>query len=572
MRHSFPRFLLSLLAITAGIMVCAQSLTVGGYKAVHDLRTGVWLCSVPREVFGTDWSTTVATDSLWTVLTVDNIEVADSGQVVFQAVDGGKNYPFTAMDGEDSVSGHITFTWLPVLELNGTFGYEYMPGTVSLNVPDSASSKADMLAKLKWRGGITNVDGKHKRNYHIKFVDENGEKKNRRLLGMRKDNHWKLDAGQMDPLRVRNRVCADLWLDMSRKPWHYELDSTVVNGSHGEMTEVFLNGEYYGIYGLIEPVDRKQLGLVKYDTLTHEFRGQQWVSKHKYPTYTFPVYNNYSDTWNGNEVNYPEVEDVFPTDWSTLYNAFEFARRIDAVDDWQTLTDSVAYYFDMPVMEDYFIFIVAMQALDNEVKNIYYSCYDKTLGGPRLTMTPWDLDISVGAKIITGLEVSPERPLNWIMHLAMGDSFGSSTLYRKEIINRYWQLRGSWLSTESLVNRFTQAIDDLVQCGAVSREEARWSGDSDLGGKTLDMRAELNYVTNWIERRMKYLDENVFVRNILRGDVNDDGVVNTLDLVTLIGHLLNGSSINELNTDVNGDGSIAISDVVALIELLMVNN
>jgi hypothetical protein len=157
-------------------MVCAKSLTVGGYKAVHDLRTGVWLCSVPREVFGTDWSTTVATDSLWTVLTIDNIEVADSGQVVFQAVEGGKNYPFTAMDGEDSVSGHITFTWLPVLELNGTFGYEYMPGTVSLNVPDSASSKADMLAKLKWRGGITNTDGKHKRNYHIKFVDENGEK------------------------------------------------------------------------------------------------------------------------------------------------------------------------------------------------------------------------------------------------------------------------------------------------------------------------------------------------------------------------------------------------------------
>ena len=173
-----------------------------------------------------------------------------------------------------------------------------------------------------------------------------------------------------------------------------------------------LNGEYYGIYSLIEPVDRKQLGLVKHDTVNNVFHGQQWVSKQWARTYVLPPYNNTSATWNSNEVNYPDMEDVSPTDWSTLYNAFDFVRRCDAVNNWQTLSDSLDYYFDTPVLEDYFILLATIQALDNETKNMYYSLYDKASGDKRLTVTAWDLDVSLGAMTLSGLtadKVKPER-------------------------------------------------------------------------------------------------------------------------------------------------------------------
>ena len=49
-------------------------------------------------------------------------------------------------------------------------------------------------------------------------------------------------------------------------------------------------------------------------------------------------------------------------------------RQCDAVDNYGQLTDSIAKYFDIPVMEDYYIFLITLQALDNETKNIYYSC------------------------------------------------------------------------------------------------------------------------------------------------------------------------------------------------------
>ena len=571
MAHLPSRFTLFLLAMITACATWAQSIFIDGHKAVHDINTDRWLCSVPREVFGTDWEATVTIDDSWSTFIIDGMAALTGDIVTFYGIEGGKEYAFSAIENDTTrIRGTLTFTWLPLLELNGEFGDEYNTGTVSLLTPDTASSKSDMLAKLKWRGGITNSPNKHKRNYHIKFIDENGEKKNRRLLGMRKDNHWKLDGGQMDLLRIRNRVCSDLWLDMARDPWHKALDSTVVNGSHGRITEMFLNGQYYGIYNLMEPLDRKQLGLVKHDTIAGVFHGQQWASKLKNPTYILPPYDNNSESWNGNSLNYPEMEDVSPTDWSTLYNAFEFARRMDAVDNWQTLADSIGYYFDVPVMQDYLIFIVALQALDNEVKNIYYSCYDKQLDPPLLVMTPWDLDICLGSQSIVGLDVSPERPVDWIMHLAMGDMFHFSPVHRPQIIERYWQLRQTWLSTESLLERFQNAVDELEQCGAAAREEQRWSQDSDLGGKVLDISQEMTYIANWITRRMAYLDENVFVRNIVLGDVDDDGFITINDVTTLINYLLTDKeTINEVNADVNEDGFINIGDVTELINLLL---
>ena len=574
MFQKVSRITVLLVTIATALSTWGQAFYLDGHKAVHDESNDVWLCSVPQELFGTDWTPVIEFDSTWVEMIIDSEHITSGGQAHFSEIEGSKNFPFVAFTSKNIIRGNITFTWLPVLELEGEFGNEYAQGLVSLNAPDTTESKESMLAKLKWRGGITNTGDKHKRNYHIKFLDENGEKKNRRLLGMRKDNHWKLDGGQIDMLRIRNRVATDLWLDMSRQPWHAKIDPTVINGARGKMTEVILNGQYHGIYNLMEPVDRKQLGLVKHDTINNVFHGQQWVAKFQEQTWQFPRYNNNSETWNGNEVSYPEFEDVSPTDWSTLYNAFEFVRKCDSVDDYGQLTDSIAKYYDIPVMEDYYIFLITLQALDNETKNIYYSCYDKAEGSTLLTLTPWDLDISLGAKSLSSLtddHVRPDRPVKWIMNVPLGDLFNHCIPYRKQIIKRYWELRQTWLDTETLVARFQTAVDELENCGAAAREEARWTRDSDIGGKELDISEEMHYVANWIRQRMAYLDENVFVAmEPQMGDVNDDGSIDIQDVTILIEHVLNGGGIiDEENADIDQGGSIDIDDVVSVIKIVL---
>lgn len=52
--------------------------------------------------------------------------------------------------------------------LRGTFSSEYQNGTVDFYSSQGATL-VSYEAKIKWRGGSTNTEGKHKRNYKIKF-------------------------------------------------------------------------------------------------------------------------------------------------------------------------------------------------------------------------------------------------------------------------------------------------------------------------------------------------------------------------------------------------------------------
>ena len=75
---------------------------------------------------------------------------------------------------------------LPIIKLSGDFGYEYQDGIVSIIYPDG-SSQDSLTARIKWRGGTTNADDKHKRNYKIKFTDDH------RFFGLRNDDSWILE-------------------------------------------------------------------------------------------------------------------------------------------------------------------------------------------------------------------------------------------------------------------------------------------------------------------------------------------------------------------------------------------
>ena len=555
------------------LFASAQVLNIGGHRAPIDNLNHIWLCSVPQATFGTDYEAQVNYAGELTDLAIEGVSVTDGENFVFEGVQGGKQYTVTAHMGDSLITGAITFTWLPIVELNGRFYNNYKEGTVTISEPDSSFAEP-MKAKLKWRGIATNIGTKHKRNYRIKFLAEDGTKMNRRFFGLRNDNCWILDAGQMDFLRVRNRVSTDLWLDMARKPWYADSIKNVHNGSRGQMVEVLLNGEYVGIYNMCEPIDRKQLKLERYEPKTQTFHGQIWMAYKWTQTVSMsqPVDRRPGTRdWDGIEVKYPDPDEINLVRWTAMEKAVRFAKRAD--DDRSLVLDSLGYFFDIPVMQDYYIFIAALQALDNESKNIYYACHDFQTNS-RLTMVPWDLDICLGQNFAPNINdpemVKPERDLGWIMHLPMvcmmDDDF-----YRAQVIARYKELRETYLNTDNLVNRYRTAIDELENCGAAAREESRWSRDTDLDKKKLDLSAEMDYVEDWIRRHMDYLDKYVFVdgSGFIRGDVNGDGEVNVADVNMLIDIVMGGVDNSDGRSDVNGDGEVTVADINEVINIIL---
>jgi len=129
---------------------------------------------------------------------------------------------------------------LPIIKLTGDFGYDYQDGIVSIIYPDG-SSQDSLTARIKWRGGSTNAEDRHKRNYKIKFMDDH------RFFGLRNDDNWILDAGQADVFRLRNLIATELWNDFATKPYYSNKEPEVLSGVRGKVVEVYLNDEYRGI-------------------------------------------------------------------------------------------------------------------------------------------------------------------------------------------------------------------------------------------------------------------------------------------------------------------------------------
>lgn len=391
---------------------------------------------------------------------------------------------------------------IPVLVLRGTFSSEYQNGTVDFYSSHGAIP-VSYEAKIKWRGGSTNTEGKHKRNYKIKF------KEKQQFFGLKADKNWILDAGQQDLFRLRNRIATELWNDFARKPYYTADGAEVFTGVRGRVVEVFLNDEYVGIYSLTETMDNKTLGLKK--SKKGFIHGQLWKTSGRGLSMMYntpPSFDNTSSTWDIFETKYPDIKDVNPTDYSPLWKAINFV--VNSSDD--EFKDSVAYYFDLPVVEDYYIYAQTLCAVDNIGKNMYWAIYDSK-ESPKITFAVWDLDLTVGSsylKVYDQKYTLPNHIIKGYFNLIKRLIATNAGNFNSQVRERYWSARKDVLSTDSLIARYKSYYQLLKKCGAAERETQRWSGDTDILEQKIDYDKEMEYIANWITRHMKVLDRQLF--------------------------------------------------------------
>lgn len=488
--------------------------TINGKHIIYDKQNDTYMACIPEDAFGKDYEAIILLDiaSDWSDLSIDGTQIAYS--YTFKQVEGNKLYSIHARKGNKEINTKITFTFLPLLVLQGSFGYDYAQGSMSLYSSD-ATEPTISLIKAKWRGDSTNTADKHKRNYKIKSINFKGKSQDISLLGMREDNNWILDAGQIDLFRLRNRIATEIWNDFATKPYYASKEPKTKSGVTGKVVEVILNNKYRGIYSLTEAMDRKELKLKKYDDKEQEFHGQLWkVSSWDKATFwdIDKDYDNTQETWHAFETKYPDIEDVNPTDYSPLYEAIDFV--VNSND--EAFKKEAGDYFDIPVLIDYQLFLETLKPVDNNGKNMYWGIYD-VAKSKKLTLAIWDLDASVGQDWHCSTPLHPDYVLP-NTDLGVKDVFNLyhrlSSLnvdnYNEKVASRYQELRKTYFSEENLISRYQGYYDMLVKSGAASREECKWSKDSDIGGYPLNFKSEIEYIKNWIINRLNYLDTNQF--------------------------------------------------------------
>ena len=361
----------------------------------------------------------------------------------------------------------------------------------TIQVDDHNGTVIVMHAGFKIRG--TSSQQYDKKSYRVElWADETGtEMADTTFLGMRSDDDWNLEAMWTQPLRLRDKVANELWMEMYQLPY-LENQPDALPGISMEYVDLYVNGSYVGVYALTERMDRKQLQLKKYNG---ELRGLLFKGNgNGAPTFeSLPDFDNTSDTWDNYEWVYPNESDTV-IDWTALYNLTNFV--MNAPDN--AFYSQYSLMFDVNNAIDYFLFINVLKAMDNMGRNLFVARYKKS---SEFLYLPWDLDAIWGLDT----EGQPMADATGLMSNGFYDklmddcrAIGFVALAK----TRYNTLRTTVLTREHIMDLVQAQYNALVENGAYDREHEAWPDF------TVDA-SQLDFMSAWLDARFAYLDEQI---------------------------------------------------------------
>ena len=397
------------------------------------------------------------------------------------------------------------------VDVSGLKKESYIPGHITI-VDAEMRTEGRLMAsfdcKLRYRGASSLKY--EKKSFAIKLLDSDGEDLDANVLGIRKENDWILDAMAIDRIRMRNRVCFDIWNEISKTPYKTDFDNR--NGTLGYFVEVYLNGDYHGLYCMTDKIDRKLLGLKKAKEQSDGsvyvrgvlYKGEAWTDATGMSGYdTSESFDE--ESWNGWELQYPDDYPCYDA-WKPLMNLIDFCNTRNA---FFKLHYRQHFYYDNLV--DYALFIMGLNIIDNNVKNTHFSCPDINVNETYL-ITPWDLDCSLGGlyegshyEEYTKITELTSNYLYYQLYVYNVDNF------RGSMKERWQELLSGIMSPDNFKARLDAYAKRFKESGAWQREYDKWNNNP----VPLDLDDELEYVKNW------YVN-NIAALNKVLGVIADD--------------------------------------------------
>lgn len=396
-----------------------------------------------------------------------------------------------------------------MVEIDKVSKPEYTNATIEIADPqmrtDNRSVVTTFHCKVKYRGSTSLAY--EKKSFTVKLLDENGKKLEANLFGIREDDAWILNAMAIDRLRMRDRVNFDIWNEMSATP--YSTDYECRNGTKGLFVELFVNGEYHGLYCFTDKINRKLLNVKKASTDDDGapiikgvmYKGDGWCD-----ATTLWGYNEESmeePSWNEWELDYP---DDYPCTeaYSPLKEFIDYCSK-STDEEFQNGIDK-RFYWDNFV--DYHTFLTALGIRDAPFKNTYLSIAN-TQKGRCFMVTPWDLDTSLGGNWNGEYHSDVADPSNYLSNRLFNRLWHNNVnQYKETVANNWWSLHKTLLSEEAFDDRLDAYAKTFIESGAWEREYSKWNGNPvEL---QQDLMKEVEYVKDWYNRNCTNLQDNVF--------------------------------------------------------------
>lgn len=420
------------------------------------------------------------------VKTVISLDVSYTFSTPVQTVEAGT--PYNVVHSGNSQIYTLYFTELPLIHITTPHTIVDAPkvwASFRLTENDGNSISSDI--GIEYRGGYS--QSLAKKSMEIEFWEDNtgAESVDYSLLGMHTDDSWNLQAMFNEPLRFLSKTNNDLWR-LFHTIYYIDQEPEAINGITMKYSEMFMNGQYRGVYAVSEKINRKQLKLKKHNgNIRGElYKGDQWANGAVTFNWIGPYNNNY-DVWDGFEYKHPKEE----INWSNLYNLVDFVKNGTDADFYSQYQSK----FHLGNLVDYYIFLNVLRATDNTGKNLYIAKYNTN---EPYFYVPWDLDGTFGIIWHGGQENITTGLLNNKLYNRLWDDC-SENGFRETLQARWNSVKQTIFNHDFLMDKFEESYDYLLNNGVYPREEIAWQGYE-------TEYYHLDYMSDWIVNRLAYLD------------------------------------------------------------------
>lgn len=314
----------------------------------------------------------------------------------------------------------------------------------------------DASIMLNYRGA-SSYSQFDKKQYRIKFYKEAGSTnaKDYEFLGMGKNSEWVLNGPFLDKTLIRNRLVYGL----GRQIFEWAPDC--------RYAELFIDGEYQGVYLAIEPVTNGEsrlrlceFGLANGDTAYIVKRDRVDTEEG-----ALNVYGHYAGKTNNDLfIDYPTDSHLTEIQREWITNDIDAFERVLYSEEFADPECGYANYIDVDNFVDYVVLNeVVMNADAGELSTYVY----KELGG-KLQLAVWDYNNCFDNYQWFAEDYSEfyMQDAAWFSRLLQDRAFVD------KVVARYEELRQDVLSEEYLYSQIDSYVEELGP--AIQRNYAVW--------------------------------------------------------------------------------------------------
>ncbi len=429
-----------------------------------------------------------------------------------------------------------------------------------------------------------------KKSYALETQTDAGENNNVMLLGMPAENDWILHGPYTDKTLMRNTVVFELGAQLGRYT------------PRRRYCELFINGDYRGVYMLMENIKRDVnrvdiATLLPTDTAGNELTGGYILKVDKFTGDFGGGWSSPYPTVGGDQLviqhHKPEATELHPLQQTYIQDHITAFEDALAGPDFADPELGYAPYIDVHSFIDLYLINELSKNIDGYRLSTYFY-KEKDSDGGKIVMGPWwDYNLALGnanycdAALTDGFEVNTvcgnANPF-WWERLLEDENYRDLTRCRWEEYRN-----GAWSNAN--IHATIDSVETLLGDAQI-RDHIRWPRlgqyvwpNAFIGANYAE---EMTFMRDWIDARLAWLDANILGQCAAGctnpsacnydpnatydnggcepcgcpGDINADFAVSVMDVLLLLAEF---GCYADCTADLDEDNVVSVSDLLFIL-------